>query len=155
MEDISGDMMRDLRSRERMPAYAGFDPFGEHEKKRKVKMLSAMTGVKPVVHKHAEADFVDFNPEESALKEAFAASDEEYAHADPLRDAFDTRDKLAGISSQLTSELSEWEQYTKDVGEALYHEVKTAAAEGVSLGHVIRAWEGSYRTPPTSRLPSR
>jgi hypothetical protein len=55
MNDIAGDMASTASSRYQMPAYAGFDPFGEHQKKMQVGMLAAMTGRQPVVHKHANA----------------------------------------------------------------------------------------------------
>jgi hypothetical protein len=54
MNDVFDDMSSDARKRYQVPPYAGFDPFGDHQRKVQVHMLSAMTGRQPVVHKYAE-----------------------------------------------------------------------------------------------------
>jgi len=54
MNDVFDDMATDASRRHQAPPYAGFDPFGDQQRKAQVHMLSAMTGRQPVVHKYAE-----------------------------------------------------------------------------------------------------
>ena len=141
MSDIAGDMSRTANSRHQMRSYGGnYDPFGESEKKRQVAMLSALTGRSPVVAKHAEAELLDFDPAETALKEAFASEDTPLEYAEPLAPAFEAHDKLAGASEHLTSDLTFLEGDFRDALEDVYQNVKTACLEGVSLGQVLSAW---------------
>lgn len=53
MNDVFDDMATDASRRHQAPPYAGFDPFGDQQRKAQVHMLSAMTGRQPVVHKYA------------------------------------------------------------------------------------------------------
>jgi hypothetical protein len=57
MMDIGADMQGDAMKAYSLPGYGsmGFDPFGERQKMLQVRMLSAATGKKPVVVKHANA----------------------------------------------------------------------------------------------------
>ena len=143
LSDIAGDMSRTANSRHQMRSYGGnYDPFGESEKKRQVAMLSAMTGRSPVVAKHAEAELLDFDPAETALKEAFAAEDTPLDFAEPLAPAFEAHDKLAGVAEHMNSDLTLLEGEFRDTLEDVYQNVKTACLEGVSLGQVMAAWRG-------------
>ncbi len=141
LSDIAGDMARTADSRHKMPAYQGFDPFGEHHKRRQVAMLSAMTGRSPVVVKHASAELLDFDPGETALAEAFASEDAPLEYENPLAPAFETRDKLAGAAEHMTAELTTLEGEFRDALEDVYLRVKEASLTGTSLGQVMAAWQ--------------
>lgn len=140
LSDIAGDMANTANQRHQMPAHRGFDPFGEHGKRRQVAMLQAM-GHTPVVAKHAEAELLDFDPGEAALKLAFAAVDTPLEFENPLAPAFEARDKLAGAAEHMTSELSMLEGQFRDALEDVYTHVKEAALSGTSLGQVMAAWQ--------------
>jgi hypothetical protein len=102
-------------------------------------MLSAITGRKPVVHKHASA--LDFDPEETMLRDAFDAKDEPYPYANPASDATELRDKLAGAAEHLTSDLFALENQFRECLDEVYQQVKQAALNGVELGQVLAAWQ--------------
>jgi hypothetical protein len=141
MMDIAGDMQGDVMKSYSLPGYGsqGFDPFGERQKMMQVKMLSAMTGKQPVVVKHGSA--LDFNPEETMLREAFAAEDEPYPYANPEADSVELRDKLAGAAEHLTTEVFGLEVQFQDRLNDVYQQVKQAALEGVELGQILAAWQ--------------
>lgn len=143
MMDIAGDMQGDVMKSYQLPGYgggsAGFDPFGQRQKMMQVKLLSAMTGKQPVVHKHAAA--LDFDPEETALREAFDAKDEPYPFANPEADSVELRDKLAGAAEHLTSEVFGLEVEFRDRLDDLYQQVKQAALGGLELGQILSAWQ--------------
>lgn len=139
MMDIVGDMGSDAMKPYQAPSYGGFDPFGEHQKKMQVRMLSAMTGRQPVVVKHGSA--LDFNPSETALEEAFSAEDQPYPYADPFQDSYDMLDKLAGAADHMTSELSGLEVAFQDTLDRVYWQVKQASLSGMELGQILAAWE--------------
>jgi hypothetical protein len=160
MSDIASDMSRTTKQRYNMPAYSGFDPFGEHEKRHQVAMLSAITGRSPVVVKQAEAELLDFDPAETALKQAFAAEDPELPYAEPLAPALELHDKLAGAAEEATYELSALEGGYRDALEGLYQSVKAASLEGLTLGQVVAAWkdvvpDGNYVKTAFSHIGPR
>jgi hypothetical protein len=141
MMDIAQDMQGDVMKSYSLPGYgsAGFDPFGQKQKAMQVKMLSAMTGKQPVVVKHGSA--LDFDPEETMLREAFDAKDEPYPHANPTGDATELRDKLAGAAEHLTSDLFSLENQFRECLDDVYQQVKQAAMDGVELGQILAAWQ--------------
>ncbi len=142
--DIANDMVADGNRGRIMPAYAGFDPTGDSQKKMQVRMLQAYTGRSPVVVKHGSAleqMLLDEDPTETALKEAFAATDEQYEYANPLADSFAMRDKLAGMAEHMTRELTGLEVEYGSVLEDLYQQVKQASLEGNELGLILAAWQ--------------
>lgn len=61
--------------------------------------------------------------------------------ADPYAPVLAMHDKLAGAASHLTSEISGFEIAYADLGDRLYHQVKQASLNGVSLGQVLQALE--------------
>jgi hypothetical protein len=87
--------------------------------------------------KHASAD------DDAMLREMFGVkeSSAEEPFANPYGPIIDLRDKLAGAASHLLSEISGLEVAYADLGDAVYHQVKQAALEGVPLGQVMQAWE--------------
>lgn len=84
---------------------------------------------------------LDFNPAETALKEAFAVEEQPYPYADPMKDSYDMRDKLAGAADHMTTELTGLEVAFGDTLELLYQQVKEASLEEVELGQMLAAWE--------------
>ena len=139
MGDIAADMASKASRRHQMPAYQGYDPFGQEQAKRQVAMLQSMghKGVKV----GSAIPLLDEDPEETALKEAFAVQEEELPHADPMAPAIQLKDKLAGMADHLTSELTELEGAFQDSLDDVYSHVKHASLEGVPLGQVLAAWQ--------------
>jgi hypothetical protein len=87
--------------------------------------------------KHASAD------DDALMREMFGVkeSSAEEPFAEPLGPIVDLRDKLAGAANHLLSEISGLEIAYAELGDAVYHQVKQAALEGVPLGQVLQAWE--------------
>jgi hypothetical protein len=139
--DIAGDMHGKVMRSYKLPPYQGYDPFGQGEAKHKVKMLGAL-GFKGVKVGSAEPiPFLDNDPAEEALKQAFASEEEALPFADPLAPAIATSDKLAGAVDHLTAELTELEGAFHDSLDDVYQHVKQASLEGIPLGHVLTAWQ--------------
>lgn len=80
------------------------------------------------------------------LEEAFAVSGHEYPYAEPLKEAMDLRDKLAGAIDYMTHELSESEIIFSMASDELYRSVKTAALDGTSMVDVVRAFASQGAT---------
>ena len=87
--------------------------------------------------KHASADDDAMLCEMFGVKEGSA----EEPFANPYGPVIDLRDKLAGAANHLLSEISGLEVAYAELGDAVYHQVKQAALEGVPLGQVLQAWE--------------
>lgn len=137
--DLAGDMGEDIASQRGTPEYRGFDPFGDHQKRRQVAALMAL-GHAPV--KVASIPFLmEEDPGERLLLDAFHVEEEPMHFSNPLTPGFEMRDKLAGAVDHLTSELSGRELDCQYCTEELYKHVKEAAASGVPLGHVLVAWQ--------------
>lgn len=56
------------------------------------------------------------------------------------REIFRVREKLADARSHVASELDLLESNYREAGEALYCQVKSAALNGMPLGHMVSAW---------------
>lgn len=78
--------------------------------------------------------------ENTKLAEAFGVEETPLPYADPLREALDMRDKLAGVEEELSAELSHLEGQYFDTVNGLYGVVKQAALEGAQLGQIVAAW---------------
>lgn len=74
------------------------------------------------------------------LAQAFGVEEVPLPYADPLREALDLKDKLAGIEENLASELSQLEGQYYQVLDGLFGAVKQASLEGAELGQVVSAW---------------
>lgn len=84
---------------------------------------------------------------ETKLAEAFASEDPAIPYADPLREAHDLRDKIAGLYNEAVSELSGLETMYLEVCDGLFNEVKQASLSGVPLGHVVAAMQAASSDP--------
>ncbi len=94
----------------------------------------------PDVEKTSSANMDRLGLDDAKLAEAFEVQGGEYAFADPLREAMDLRDKLAGARDLFNHELGAFETLFVDAGDLLYSEVKQASMVGTSLGQVVQAW---------------
>lgn len=72
---------------------------------------------------------------------------EEMPYADPFQEALEVRDKLASAYDQLSSELTGYETIYMDVADELFHQVKQASLEGMSLGRIIQGWHAVTDEP--------
>jgi hypothetical protein len=80
--------------------------------------------------------------EENALFELFGEGrDAVLPYENPHGEVIDLKDKLASAEQHLQSQLSGLEVMYADMSDRVYHEVKQAALEGVSLGEILQAWE--------------
>lgn len=77
---------------------------------------------------------------ESKLAEAFHVEEVPLPFEEPLREAADMKDKVAGLYDQANYELSGLETRYMDVCDLLFNQVKQASLEGVPLGHVLTIW---------------
>lgn len=77
---------------------------------------------------------------DTKLAQAFEVNEIPIPYAEPLREAADMKDKLAGIYDEARYELSGLETRYMDVCDLLFQQVKQASLEGVPLGHVIQVW---------------
>ena len=140
MLDIAYDMGQTAKSQYGSKQHGGaMDPFGQTQAMHRVHDLQAMTGRAPVVVKQAEA--LDFDPVDSALKQAFQVEEQLIPYADPWQDCTELREKIAGAVEHITSEMSGLEIVFEDSLNELYHQVKEAALEGNSLGQVMGLWQ--------------
>jgi hypothetical protein len=71
------------------------------------------------------------------LAEAFHTTEVPIPYEEPLRDAADLKDKLAGLRDEATHELSGLETRYLDLCGLLFGQVKQAALEGTPLGHLV------------------
>lgn len=78
--------------------------------------------------------------ESEKLAEAFGVQEVQLPFADPLRPAFDMKDKLAGMEQDLASQLSTLEEQFLYTTDGLFDAVKQASMDGLELGAVISAW---------------
>jgi hypothetical protein len=65
----------------------------------------------------------------------------ELPYENPHGEVIELREKLAGASEHLQSQVSGLEILYADLADRTYHQVKQAALSGVSLGEVLQAWE--------------
>jgi len=77
---------------------------------------------------------------DTRLQEAFGVEDAAIPYEEPLRDAWDTHQKLAAAYDQLTGELSALEGAYLDITGRLFGQVKQASLEGTSLGQIVSVW---------------
>lgn len=59
-------------------------------------------------------------------------------YAEPLQEAADMKDKLAGLYDEAQHEVNQLETRYLDLCDLLFNEVKQASLEGVPLGHVLQ-----------------
>jgi hypothetical protein len=78
--------------------------------------------------------------ENTKLAEAFGVDEIPLPYAEPLREAIDMKDKLAGIEQELATQLSQLEGQYFDVIGDLFDSVKQASLGGVELGQIVQAW---------------
>lgn len=74
----------------------------------------------------------------SALDASFASSGEEYSQADPLKELYDIRCKLAAAKDYLSDQIGALEVDFMTSSDNLFHLVKQAALNGFSLGEVLQ-----------------
>jgi hypothetical protein len=78
--------------------------------------------------------------ENEKLAAAFGVEGYQLPFADPLREALDTKDKLARAEEDLATELTHLEGQYLDIVDSLNQEVKQACLGGIELGQVVQAW---------------
>lgn len=93
----------------------------------------------PDVEKMAAQNLQRLGRMDAKLAEAFRVQEIPIPYADPLRDATDMKDKLAGLYDEATSELGSLETRYMDLCDLLFGQVKQAALDDVPLGHVVVA----------------
>lgn len=81
--------------------------------------------------------------DEEVLFEAFGVEKtaEPLPYENPYVEAVELKDKLAGASEHLLSQMSGLEVMYADLADRLYGEVKQASLGGLSLGRVMQAWQ--------------
>jgi hypothetical protein len=81
--------------------------------------------------------------EETKLASMFGAMEPatEIPYENPLGEVIELKDKLAGAEQHLQSQISGLEIMYADLGDRVYHQVKQAALNGISLGEVMEAWQ--------------
>lgn len=78
---------------------------------------------------------------DTKLAEAFAVQEIPIPYAEPLRDAADMKDKVAGLYAEAQHEIDQLETRYLDLCDLLYGQVKQAALEGIPLGHILHIWQ--------------
>lgn len=78
--------------------------------------------------------------ENQKLAQAFQVDEKPLPFADPLKDAFDMKVKLAAAYDELTGEVSALEVSYYETGDRLFNQVKQAALGGMDLGQIVQAW---------------
>lgn len=79
---------------------------------------------------------------DTKLAEAFHVEEEiQIPYSDPLRQAYDMKDKLAGLYDEAQHEINQLETQYMELCDLLYGQVKQASLEGVPLGHVVQVFE--------------
>jgi hypothetical protein len=101
----------------------------------------------PDVTRLRERNFTRLGVGYEKLAAAFQADETPLPYEEPLRDAADLKDKLAGLRDEATHELSGLETRFMDVCDLLFGEVKQAALGGVPLGHVVTAMSTVSQDP--------
>jgi hypothetical protein len=91
----------------------------------------------PDVEKMASRNAERLGLEDAKLASAFQAEPADIPYEEPLREALDTRDKLASLYDEATFEISGLETRLMDVSNLLFQQVKQASLEGVPLGHLV------------------
>lgn len=81
------------------------------------------------------------------LAQAFAVQEVPIPYAEPLREASDMKDKLAGVYDQATSEIGSLETRYYDLCDLLFGQVKQASLEGVPLGHLLEVLAAANPDP--------
>jgi hypothetical protein len=71
----------------------------------------------------------------------------ELPYENPHGEVIALKDKLAGASDHLNSQISGLEIMYAELGDRVFHQVKQAALSGVSMGDVIQAWETVAPSP--------
>jgi hypothetical protein len=101
----------------------------------------------PDVEKTASVNMDRLGHFDAELQRAFGVEQPNIPFAEPLRDAYDMKHKIAGVYDELQSELSALETMHLDVCDSLYNEVKQASLGGLPLGDMLRAWQTSTTEP--------
>jgi hypothetical protein len=103
-------------------------------------------GGEPVFNKAASLDdyflpppaLVESEGDSEKLAAAFQAEDVVIPFEEPLREAADMKDKVAGIYDQAQHEIDQLETRYLDLCDMLFKQVKQASLEGVPLGHTLQ-----------------
>jgi len=77
---------------------------------------------------------------DSKLASAFHVEEVPLPFEEPLREAADMKDKVAGLYDEANHELSGLEIRYMDVCDLLFGQVKQASLDGVPLGHILGIW---------------
>lgn len=98
----------------------------------------------PALPKHAAVE----SPYEDQLWALFNNGEPSHiAFAEPLQPLVEVRSKLAAGRDQVASEIDALEIDYATAGDQLYHHVKQAALEGVSLADVVKSWSSVSDDP--------
>jgi hypothetical protein len=114
--------------------------------------LSDYQSPPPDVEALASRNMDRFGNMDVKLASAFAVEEVEYPYSDPLRETLDLRDKIAGLYSEATGELSVLENEYLECCDELFHFVKQAALSGLTLGNVTAAMGEVTRDPEIFKL---
>lgn len=106
----------------------------------------------PDVTKMAASNMARVGLVDTKLAAAFAVDEVPIPFADPLREAQDTRDKLAGLYDEATSELGGLETRYMDLCDLLFNQVKQASLGGVPLGHTIQVLSTANEDPELFKI---
>lgn len=101
----------------------------------------------PDVEALASSNLLRLGLVDEKLASAFGVEEVQIPFEEPLREAADMKDKVAGLYDEATHELSGLETRYMDVCDLLFHQVKQASLEGVPLGHVIQIWSSVETNP--------
>jgi hypothetical protein len=101
----------------------------------------------PDVEALAAHNLSRFGLVDTKLAQAFAVQEVPVPYEEPLREAADMKDKLAGLYDQSVSELSSLETRYMDLCDLLFAQVKQASLEGVPLGHTLQVLGTANQEP--------
>lgn len=80
----------------------------------------------------------DVDGDNEKLAAAFQAENVVLPYAEPLREAADMKDKIAGLYNEAQHEIDQLETRYLDLCDMLFKEVKQASLNGVPLGHTLQ-----------------
>lgn len=101
----------------------------------------------PPAEKQSSVGFGGWDTSDGAVAGMFGTEGESVPFEEPLRPFWDARDKIAGMHSHISSELSAMEIAYEDISLQLEHHTKQAALAGASLGQVVQAWSAVTDNP--------
>lgn len=101
----------------------------------------------PDMGKMAVANLARLGLTDAKLAAAFQVEEAVLPYEEPLREVFDTRDKVASLYDEATHELNGLETRYLDLCDLLYGQVKQASLSGVPLGHLLTVWQTVTEDP--------